>query len=592
MRQIFRRTFVWTLVLGFALCTWQSTAAEPALMETMDNIVTRFYANLDRDALGSLTSESVLGLLTGEERHVLATKYWYFDVNAPVVVSVIRNTDQAVVPFWLPEAGFVKTDLTLKNTEDWPFEVWQKEFDAGRVELGINGFDKHRTVYFVSVGPQNPGDEVEITNLFPSEAVIITKDGAWKYRDWDDLYIKDVPEELVGQKLLTTFRGRAREAHLVGAFRTTPYPSSATPDQVTLTWSEDPRTTQTVQWRTSPDVAKGVVRYGKRGATGRAEIEAEHTIIQDRLLMNDRYCSHYTAVMRGLAPATAYVYSVGAPGGAWSPEAEFTTAPDGDASFSFICFADTHYSAQWGELFADTFERHPETAFYLIAGDVVSTGLDRNEWDHVFKYTEGVSMRKPMAFALGNHDDQDGLGAWLPLALYAFPENGPDGVEPERTFSFRYGNALFLVLDVGTSPEIQAQWMERQLADTDATWKFVIYHFPLYSVEEDYTAIRKCWTPIFDKYHVDMVFHGHVHYYLRSKPMRAMEPVASPAEGTIYTISIAQQGRVYPMPPADYVEKRFNGKAVYPKVTVDGNRMTYRAYGLDGNVLDELVVEK
>ena len=585
--------FVFSLVLALSLCI--SVSAEPSLKETMDGIVTRLYANLDGEALAALNNEAVLAFITDDERQVLATKYWYFDVNIPVVVSLIRKVDQPVLPFWLEEAGFTKTDMTVKDIEDWAtYEVWQRHFDAGRVELGINGFDKERAVYLVCVGPQQSGANVEVRNLFPSgEAVIEMKDGAWKYRDWDNLYVTDVPEALKGQLLLTTYRGRAREAHLIGAFRTTPFPSSATPDQVTLTWSEDPRTTQTVQWRTSTDVKTGVVRYRKKGAQEDAQITADRQLIQDRLLMNDRYVHHFTAVLRDLEPATTYVYSVGSPDAdAWREEAEFTTAPDGAAPFSFMCFADTHYKAEWGKFLHAAFKQHPETAFYMIAGDVVSTGLYRNEWDHVLEYAGGVSERKPMAFALGNHDDQDGLGAWLPLALFAFPENGPEGVEPERTYSFRYANALFLVMDTGTPHDIQARWMEEQLANTDATWKFAVFHFPLYSVAENYPGIRRMWSEVFDKYHVDMVFHGHVHYYLRTKPMKGMKPVASPAEGTIYTISIAQSGRKRPMPEAGYVAQRFNGVAVYPKIEIDGNRLVYRAYDMEGNVRDELIIEK
>ena len=592
MRKIPRKPLALALALLLSLCV--PVSAQHALKETMDGIVTRLYDELDREALSALTHQAVLDLITEQEREILATKYWHFNVNVPVVVSVIRNVDQPVVPFWLEEAGFAKTDLTLKDTEDWLFEVWQKPFDAGPVELGINGFGKHRTVYFVCVRPQRPGADLEIANLFPAgEAVIEMQDGAWKYRDWDDLYVKDVPDALDGQRLLTTYRGRAREAHLVGAFRTTPFPAAPTPDQVTLTWSDDPRTTQSVQWRTHTGVDTGVVRYRRADAQDYLTTAAACQTIEDRLLMNDRYVHHFTAVLRGLEPATTYAYTVGSPDpDIRSEEAEFTTAPEGDAPFSFLCFADTHYTAESGQLLQAAFRQHPEVAFYLIAGDVVNTGLYRNEWDHQLEYANGVGNTKPMAFALGNHDDQDGLGAALPLALYAFPDNGPEGVEPERTFSFRYANALFLVMDVGTPHEVQAKWMAQQLAGTDATWKFAMFHFPLYSVEEDYPAIRQSWTEVFDEYHLDMAFHGHVHYYLRTKPMRDQRPVASPAEGTIYTISIAQSARTYPMPKAAYVDERFNGVAVYQKLDIDGNRLTYRAYDIDGQVRDELIIQK
>jgi len=536
-------------------------------------------------------------LVTDAEREVLATKYWYFDVNVPVVVSVIRNVDQPVVPFWIEEAGFEKTDLVVKN-EIWSYEVWQKEFDAGRVELGINGFDMHRTAYFVCVGPQEPGAQVEITNLFPGEEAVTTaKEGAWTYRDWDSLLIEELPEALKGQILLTTYRGRAREAHLVGAFRKTPFPSSGSPDHVALTWSEDPRTTQTVQWRSNTTAKNGVVRYRAQGAESGAFIEERATceLIEDRLLLNDRYTHRYTAVLRGLKPSTAYAYVAGSPDNdTWSDEAEFKTAPGRDVPFSFVYFGDTHSSPDWGRLLHAAYRRHPETAFYTIAGDVVNTGLYRDDWDKLLAYSSGVFDRKPIAFSLGNHDDQDGLGAWMPLALFEFPDNGPDGVEPERNYSFRYGNALFLVLDVGTPHDVQAEWMEEQLADTDATWRIAIYHFPMYCFGEDdeYGAIRRRWEQVFAEHHLDMMLHGHVHHYLRTRPMKNGQPVDSPADGVIYLISVAVPGRERPRELPGFAEKYMSGGPWYQTFDIDGNRLTYRAYSMEGEVCDELIIEK
>ena len=166
------------LSLGLAPHLCAPVSAEPSLKQTMDGVVTRLYATLDGKALASLTHDTALDLLTDAERNVLATKYWCFDVNVPVVLSVIRNVDQPVVPFWIEQAGFAKTDLIVKN-EEWSYEVWQKRFGAGRVELGINGFGMHRTVYFVCVGPQDPGAKVKITRLFPAnEAVITMRKGA------------------------------------------------------------------------------------------------------------------------------------------------------------------------------------------------------------------------------------------------------------------------------------------------------------------------------------------------------------------------------------------------------------------------------
>ncbi|AGY76902.1 MULTISPECIES: fibronectin type III domain-containing protein [Clostridium] len=37
--------------------------------------------------------------------------------------------------------------------------------------------------------------------------------------------------------------------------------STVKPDHITLTWTKDPKTTQTITWRTSTNVTKGLVQY-------------------------------------------------------------------------------------------------------------------------------------------------------------------------------------------------------------------------------------------------------------------------------------------------------------------------------------------
>ncbi|MCK4992210.1 MAG: hypothetical protein KAS29_17050, partial [Bacteroidales bacterium] len=177
--------------------------------ETMDDVVTRLYKTLSPEQLDTIGSDWILSNLSPQEKLVLSTKYWYFQVNTPVTVSLMRDMDQVNEPFWLEESGFIKTDMVVRNMHS-TYEVWQKGFSAGRVELGINGFDKHRPVYFISVGPQNPDNALEITHIFPEDQHLDTmRAGAFTYHDWDELILEEVPDQLTGQVLFTTIRGRA-----------------------------------------------------------------------------------------------------------------------------------------------------------------------------------------------------------------------------------------------------------------------------------------------------------------------------------------------------------------------------------------------
>ncbi len=572
--------------------------AEPApeVAAVMDRVVERMYQTLTLDELAALDNESVWTFITPEERAVLATKYWTFEVNVPVVVSVMRHNEQAAAPFWLVEAGFQKTPLTVRNEHN-TYEVWQKRFDAGPVELGINGFDKHRPHYFVAVGPQRTGTPLRVTRLMPagySKGLMCT--GALTYHDWTELVLEDVPAELTGHVLLTTVRGRAREAHLIGAFRQTPYPASGRPDHLTLTWSADPATTQTIQWRTNAAVESGVVQYRLRHAPDGApwqSVNAERAVIKDRLLANDPVCHRFTTTLTGLQPGTAYVYRAGNPAAdTWSDEAEFITAPASPSAFTFVFMGDTHRSPQWGEMLGTAFTRHPETAFYLLGGDLVGTGLYRDDWDQFFAVSTSVFRQRPVMPCLGNHDDQDGLGAGMYLELFGLPRNAPDGIEPERMYSFEYGNALFLILDIAAPLETQAAWMEARLADSPATWKFAMVHFPPYAPSEDYPRMRAVWGPVFDTYHVDMVFSGHVHHYLRSKPMRDGKPAASPAEGTIYLVSVGIPSRDWSGGGPEYADVIFSGPALYQTLRIDGNTLELRAFSADGQERDRLTIAK
>lgn len=565
---------------------------QQTVQSVMDEVVTRLYRKLTPAQLDTISEAYILRFLSEEEKRTLATRYWTFDVNVPVVVSLMHDQARKVPPFWLANSGFQKTDMLVKN-EEYTYEVWQKKFPKGKVALGINGFDKHRPVYFVGVGPQKKRDKLTVSNVFPANQHIEElKAGAFTYHDWDELTLTEVPSALQGQQLLTTIRGRAREAHLVKAFRQTEYPSVNKPDQVALTWSADPSTTIDVQWRTQAAVKVGKVQYWKKNTNDTLIANALPFQMEDRLLRNDRYIQRFTAHLTQLLPATAYQYRVGSSTTGWSEPASFKTESTAPEAFSFIWFGDTHKSPEWGNMARKTLERHPEIAFYSVIGDLVSTGLDRNEWDEFFYHSGKIFSYKPFMPIPGNHDSQDGLGAAMYQNLFSLPVNGPDKLPTERTYAFNYQNALFVMID-GTFPvEAQTAWIENQLAKSKAKWKFVMLHFPPYNFEEDYAQIRKEWGVLFDRYHVDMVMSGHVHYYMRSKPMYAEKPVDSPAKGTIYTISISLPSHHKNWPEEPYAAARFQSGPVYQHIRIDKNELTYRCLDESGKVKDELTIVK
>lgn len=588
----FSKSFFFILLFCLASGIFSCTHQKPkqSVKEVMDKTITTLYKTMDAKALNSLDDQKVMSLFSDDDLKVLSARHWMFTVNIPVVVSVMRSNEQKTIPFWLPKSGFVKTEMTIKN-EQTTYEVWQKEFPAGCVGLGVNGFENFMLHYFVSVAPKNKNEKLELTGFFPlNQYVGLLGNGAFTYHDWDELVLKDVPESMKGEKLLTTIRGRGDETHLIGVFRSTAFPSSSKPDQLMLTWSSDPSTGMDIQWRTDTTVTNGVLKYREKGSSHEFSVNASRYRMEDRALMNDRYINRFTAELRGLKPGTTYEYQV-EPQSVWSDEFAFSTAAN-DTQFSFNWFGDTHHSSKYGEIERLAEKSYPDAAFFSIVGDMVSDGLQRDQWDDLFEFSKPALSRKPMMSVLGNHDNRSGLGALMYRELVSYPKNGPDGVEKEHTYSFKYKNTLFLMIDCTAPIEIQNSWIEKQLASTDAVWKIAMFHFPPYNWEEPYFNIQKAWVPLFDKYHVDMVFGGHIHYYMRSNPMKDGKVVKSYNDGTAYIISVGIPAHAREMPEEPYAAVRNNEGPLFQNVKINGKVLTYVSVNSDNKVVDSFNITK
>ncbi len=573
----------------------------PSIHDTVADILVRMRSELDKEVLGSLNVDIVENFLNTDDRTVLGEHYLSFHVNVPVVLSVFRHVDLADEPFWLRSRDFIATEMTVTVGSD-VFDIWQKEFDAGDIGLGINSISGAGRHYFVALRPVQAEDTLELTHVYPGQHTIgILEEGERVFTDRNDT-IESLPEEFTGQTLIRSVNDRRREAQLLYLFQTTPYIAGELPDQVVLTWSEDPKTTQTIQWRTSTTIKDGAVAYMKKSEYQSFTqhlpkvVTARTEVLETPFNVNDPVNHRHTVVLSGLEPDTTYVYAVGTDEDQnFTHMAEFTTAPDGVSPFSFIYMGDAQNGLErWESIVQRAYRDRPDAAFYIMAGDLVNRGNERHEWDLLFQSARGIFDRKPLVPALGNHEYQGGE-PWLYLRLFALPENGPAHIAPKKAYTLEYSNALFVVLDSNLPAESQTAWLEAQLAETDAVWKFVVYHHPAYSSSpnRDNPEIRSLWGEIFDRYHVDMALQGHDHAYLRTYPMKGGVATSSPSEGTIYIVSVSGT-KFYDQGDLDYIEKGFVNTATFQvlDIQVQGDRLVYRAYDIDGNLCDELVIEK
>lgn len=599
----------WKRVLLFVFVLWSGTPAfshvghHPSVHDTVANVVERMRKSGNPADVRNWKAPQVESFLTDDEKEILGTEHIRFEVNVPVKVYVVRTKEPQEELFWLKTEGFKleKIDWT-ENKEK--LAIWSKMFSAGSVGLGVNSLRGGGNHYIVLLAPITYGEEARVGNLYPGQLRLTElKTGAKPYVD-NDFKFEAVPSELAGLKLLQTVHAQRDAAKLVDIFRLTDHPANKKPDQITLTWSDDPKTTQTIQWRTSIKVKKGAVRYAKKSDSSvlRArgfkprQVKASSVLLQTPNVLNDLQVMRHTAVLRGLEPDTTYIYMVGdGSDSGWSEEAEFTTAPAGTRPFSFIYMGDAQNGLdRWGTLLKNGFRQRPDAAFYIMAGDLVNRGADRDDWDSLFHNSTGVYDRRQLVPVIGNHECQGGHPS-LYLKLFELMTNGPAEVEKERAYYFEYSNALFVVLDSNLAPASQTNWLEKVLSQSKATWKFVTYHHPAYSSgpKRDNITLRELWTPIFDKYQVDLALQGHDHAYLRTYPMYGQKPVKQGERGTVYIVSVSGT-KMYEQDPRDYTEFGMTNVATYQvlDIQISGDRLVYRAYDIDGKLRDELVIEK
>lgn len=389
--------------------------------------------------------------------------------------------------------------------------------------------------------------------------------------------------------------------------RVTRFPAGPLPDQVVLTFPGDPSTTVSVQWRTSGQTTGSAVAYMPR-ATWSPFSQPRPTVvpavteeIKDPGLSNAQTTYWHTARLTGLQPGTEYIYAVGdgTPEG-WGEVRSFRTAPDASEPFSFIYLGDAQYGfTRVKAVTGAALRTCPDAGFVLMAGDLVTNGNSRDDWDDFLVHTSPLLGRVPVIPTIGNHECKSEKAPRMYLQTFDLPRNGPESLTPERVYSLTYANTLIVVLDSMLPPGEQAEWLDRVLGESKATWKLVMFHHPPYSSEpkRDNKEIRETWVPLFDKHHVDLVFNGHDHAYMRTYPLRGGERVSSPAEGTIYLISVAGT-KMYEQAQRDYMQVAFTDTATYAVIDVlpatekAGDKLVYRAWDLEGNLRDQFVLQK
>jgi hypothetical protein len=350
-----------------------------------------------------------------------------------------------------------------------------------------------------------------------------------------------------------------------------------TPEQVHLTWGDDPAHTVFVSWVAPAQAANPRVLL-ERTAGAHTVIHAIQRTYTDG--MNGQTVFTYHAKLDDLDPDKSYRYSVTADNDSQrrSPfTATFRTAPKGRKAFRFTSYGDLAtpvtswvLSSPQSQYAVDAVERF-EPLFHLINGDLCYANLNVHSqpavWADFGHNVQRSASVRPWMPCPGNHEIEFGngpQGLTSYLTRYTLPDNST--AFPGRWYRFKVGSVLFISLaadDViyqdsgaflagpepltpapstgnppiqpgtslyvrGYSEGAQTRWLEQTLEtaakDTSIDWVIVQMHQDATSSSKNGNGsdkgIREAWLPLFDKYGVDLVLCGHDHDYERSWPVR------------------------------------------------------------------------
>ena len=162
----------------------------------------------------------------------------------------------------------------------------------------------------------------------------------------------------------------------------------------------------------------------------------------------------------------------------------------------------------------------PYEVLLLLGDNVYPSGDPKELPNTVFSPFAEVLESARLLAILGNHDVKEGH---VPAQMQAL------GM-PGRWWADEIDDTLFVGLDSNEprNPK-QLAFLKRTLSASTARWKIVAVHHPPYSAGYQGSSedVRQIFSPIFEKYNVQLVLSGHDHDYQRSKPIGGVTYVVS-----------------------------------------------------------------
>lgn len=511
------------------------------------------------------------------------------------------------------DEALARIEYHLKSDVSGTFKVEFKSgsiafADKGNTDFSFFGLPMHAAIQYhlrlnwnadgVAEGQDTVLGVVDEAGAPVQGARIVTRDGI-------ELGVTGADGKLTTNKLTSTVQEYELQANEgvrfspIVKFKVSPLAGSELPYNISVSMGEDPATSRGFTWHSKINVDASVVEIVKKkdfldfNNANAIRVNGTSNMLHTWDIGTVRV---HKAVVQGLEPGTEYVYRVGNGSDKVSEQGAFKTAELDGTRTKFLFFGDSQSEDQagfklWGNIVRKAVTDQPDYDFILQAGDMVENGFKEDEWNMWFKAVQDTFLKTTVVSVVGNHEVTGTRKNDDFLAHFNNPQNGINSLKGSN-YSFDYHNAHIAVLNSEYDFEEQKEWLRRDLAATDKTWKIVTFHRGPYGSKNNEKRIREAWTSAFDELNVDVALNGHDHVYLRTYPLRGGKPVGE-GEGTTYIVAGSSGPKFYEVVPQDWQYKIDGTKAqIYVAVEVVGNEMKFLVKNINDVVIDEFSIRK
>jgi hypothetical protein len=388
---------------------------------------------------------------------------------------------------------------------------------------------------------------------------------------------------------------------------------SDAPEQVHISYLDDPHTTVGITWVTRQQTSSEV-KYG----TAPGNLTSVATGLVKTYTPGYWHGWIHNVPLTNLLPGTTYFYQVGSDASGWSTNFHFTTEPSDSSQhpFRLLNIGDMGNANSTNNMKHITALVEANAVDFIIHnGDISYADGFQARWDVFFRSFESAVANMPYMVTLGNHEI--GIIGALNLTIgyvhrFMLPGSHSLSLDYENLFySWNYGSVHFIsidtesVLDVAGMTQKQVTWIEQDLQAVDRTrypWVVVYGHRPFYcsntgpDCNEMAVLLRNALEDVLYKYQVNLVLEAHRHNYERMWPTYKETPTFSYNEpqAPVYILNGAGGNREG-LTTADVLQSysaKFVSKWGYGLITVHNQTvLDYDFYDADtGEVLDHVSI--